>query len=89
MKFSTTIIALAAVASSAMAVVPIPVKGCQKTVVVKPTDTGCIQFATDNGTTFKNLLKWNEKLRGDCANLDVGHPLCVLGPKEHTKPTKP
>ncbi|KAF8944100.1 hypothetical protein BGZ47_004668 [Haplosporangium gracile] len=89
MKFSATLLVLAAVASSAMAVVPIPVKGCRKTVVVKSTDTGCIQFAGDNGTTFANLLKWNDKLRTDCANLDVGHPLCVLGPKEPTKPTKP
>ncbi|KAF9543034.1 hypothetical protein EC957_001318 [Mortierella hygrophila] len=88
MKFTTALIALAAVASSAMAVVPIPVEGCQKTVVVKSTDTGCIQFAGDNGTTFANLLKWNNKLRGDCANLDVGHPLCVLGPKEPTTPVK-
>ncbi|KAG9070751.1 hypothetical protein KI688_008291 [Linnemannia hyalina] len=88
MKFTTALIALAAVASSAMAVVPIPVEGCQKTVVVKSTDTGCIQFAGDNGTTFANLLKWNNKLRGDCANLDVGHPLCVLGPKEPTTPAK-
>ncbi|KAG0321191.1 hypothetical protein BGZ97_011938 [Linnemannia gamsii] len=89
MKFTATLLVLAAVASSAMAVVPIPVEGCRKTVVVKATDTGCIQFAGDNGTTFANLLKWNNKLRSDCANLDVGHPLCVLGPKEHTKPTKP
>ncbi|KAF9115629.1 hypothetical protein BGX30_006216, partial [Mortierella sp. GBA39] len=75
MKFTTTLLALAAVASSAMAVVPIPVEG----------DAG------DNGTTFANLLKWNNKLRGDCANLDVGHPLCVLGPKDAAvpKPTTP
>ncbi|KAF8986658.1 hypothetical protein BGZ52_008222, partial [Haplosporangium bisporale] len=72
MKISITILALAAIASQAMAVIPIPVKGCQKTVVVKPTDTGCTQFASDNHITFKQLLDWNTKLRTDCANLDVG-----------------
>ncbi|KAF9272905.1 hypothetical protein BGZ74_005024, partial [Mortierella antarctica] len=72
MKISVTILALAAIASQAMAVVPIPVKGCQKTVVVKPTDTGCDQFAAANNITFKDLLHWNKKLRTDCLNLDVG-----------------
>ncbi|KAG0028414.1 hypothetical protein BGZ81_004757, partial [Podila clonocystis] len=72
MKISVTILALAAIASQAMAVIPIPVKGCQKTVVVKSTDTGCDQFAAANNITFKQLLAWNEKLRPDCANLDVG-----------------
>ncbi|GJJ69449.1 hypothetical protein EMPS_01795 [Entomortierella parvispora] len=90
MKFSATLLVLAAVASQAMAVIPIPVKGCQKTVVVKSTDTGCVQFATDNHITFKQLLAWNEKLRTDCANLDVGAPLCVAGPstKPQPKPTQ-
>lgn len=41
------------------------------------TDTGCDAFATANGCTFADLLKWNDKLRPDCLNLDVGHPLCV------------
>ncbi|KAI1295969.1 hypothetical protein EDD11_007670 [Mortierella claussenii] len=60
-----------------MAVVPIPIKGCTKTVIVLPTDTGCADFAAKNGCTFQDLLKWNLKLRTDCANLDVNAPLCV------------
>jgi len=72
MKFSATLLVLAAVAAQTMAVIPIPVKGCKKTVVVKPSDSGCIQFATDNHITFQQLLAWNMKLRPDCANLDVG-----------------
>ncbi|KAG0208286.1 hypothetical protein BGX28_000678 [Mortierella sp. GBA30] len=77
MKFSLSFAVLALAASQAMAVVPVPVKNCTKTVVVKPTDTGCLQFATDNGIKVEQLMAWNEKLRGDCANLDVGAPLCV------------
>ncbi|KAF9348427.1 hypothetical protein BGX26_000169 [Mortierella sp. AD094] len=77
MKFTLSIAVLALAASQAMAVVPIPVKECTKTVVVQPTDTGCQAFATNNGCTFDELLKWNTKLRTDCANLDVGAPLCV------------
>ncbi|KAF9149879.1 hypothetical protein BGX20_005853, partial [Mortierella sp. AD010] len=71
MKFTASIFILAAVASQALAVIPIPVKECTKTVVVKPTDTGCDQFARDNGCTFAQLRLWNLKLRSDCANLDV------------------
>lgn len=37
----------------------------------------CVAFATKFGITFDDLLKWNTKLRTDCANLDVGYPLCV------------
>ncbi|KAF8976463.1 hypothetical protein BGZ46_008247 [Entomortierella lignicola] len=77
MKFTLSLTALALVASQAIAVVPIPIKGCTKTVVVQTTDTGCQDFATKNGCTFQQLLAWNTKLRTDCANLDVGAPLCV------------
>ncbi|KAG0040314.1 hypothetical protein BGZ83_002616 [Gryganskiella cystojenkinii] len=82
MKFSATLLVLAAVASQALAVVPVPVKGCQKTVQVKPTDTGCDQFASDNHITFKQLLAWNLKLSPKCDNLDVDAFLCVVGPKK-------
>ncbi|CAO3563189.1 unnamed protein product [Mortierella alpina] len=77
MKFTLSLAVLAVVASQAMAVVPIPIKGCTKQVTVLPTDVGCVDFAKANGCTFEELLKWNDKLRPDCANLDVGHPLCV------------
>ncbi|KAF9577159.1 hypothetical protein BGW38_007814, partial [Lunasporangiospora selenospora] len=71
MKFSLSLAVLALAASQAAAVIPIPVKNCIKTVVVKPTDSTCIQFSADNGITFKQLLAWNQKLRPDCKNLDV------------------
>ncbi|KAG0032668.1 hypothetical protein BGZ82_006459 [Podila clonocystis] len=77
MKFTLSVVVLALAASQAMAVVPIPIKGCTKNVTVLPTDTGCDAFAAANGCTFTDLLKWNDKLRPDCLNLDVGHPLCV------------
>ncbi|KAF9296780.1 hypothetical protein BGZ74_010171 [Mortierella antarctica] len=77
MKFTLSVAVLALAASQAMAVVPIPIKSCTKQVVVLPTDTGCDAFAAANGCTFADLLKWNDKLRTDCLNLDVGHPLCV------------
>ncbi|KAF9332849.1 hypothetical protein BG006_004271 [Podila minutissima] len=77
MKFTLSVAVLALAASQAMAVVPIPIKGCTKEVMVLPTDTGCDAFAAANGCTFADLLKWNDKLRPDCLNLDVGHPLCV------------
>ncbi|KAG0034268.1 hypothetical protein BGZ81_005615 [Podila clonocystis] len=77
MKFTLSVAVLALAASQAMAVVPVPIKGCTKEVMVLPTDTGCDAFAAANGCTFADLLKWNDKLRPDCKNLDVGHPLCV------------
>ncbi|KAF9192868.1 hypothetical protein BGZ51_004631 [Haplosporangium sp. Z 767] len=77
MKFTLSIAVLALAASQAMAVVPIPIDKCTKTVIVQPTDIGCEDFAAKNGCTFANLLEWNQKLRQDCLNLDVGHPLCV------------
>ncbi|KAG0363808.1 hypothetical protein BC939DRAFT_488813 [Gamsiella multidivaricata] len=77
MKLTLSVAVLALAASQAMAVVPIPIKECTKSVVVEPTDVSCIDFATKYGTTFENLLKWNQKLRDDCKNLDVGEPICV------------
>ncbi|KAG0010067.1 hypothetical protein BGZ80_001820 [Entomortierella chlamydospora] len=78
MKFSLSVVILALAASQAMAVIPIPVKECTKSVIVQPSDSdGCDLFASRHNTTFENMRKWNEKLRGDCANLDVGHPICV------------
>ncbi|KAF9986572.1 hypothetical protein BGZ65_007081 [Modicella reniformis] len=77
MKFTLSVAVLALAASQAMAVVPIPVKECTKSVVVAPHYTGCEQFATEHQITFPELLKWNTKLRTDCLNLDVGYPLCV------------
>ncbi|KAF8946508.1 hypothetical protein BGZ47_000379 [Haplosporangium gracile] len=77
MKFTFSIIALALVASQAAAVVPIPVKECTRSYVVEPGTPHCEAFATKFGVTFEDLLKWNQKLRPDCANLDVGYPICV------------
>ncbi|KAF8929747.1 hypothetical protein EDD21DRAFT_234065 [Dissophora ornata] len=77
MKFTLSAAVLALAASQAMAVVPIPIKGCTKTVVITPADLSCSDFATANGCTFADLLKWNTKLRTDCANLDVGASICV------------
>ncbi|KAF9181187.1 hypothetical protein BGZ51_001958 [Haplosporangium sp. Z 767] len=77
MKFTLSLAVLALAASQAMAVVPTPIKECTKTVIVQPTDTGCAAFAAANGCTFEQMLEWNLKLRTDCLNLDVGHPICV------------
>ncbi|KAF9431365.1 hypothetical protein BGZ76_000412 [Entomortierella beljakovae] len=77
MKITISLAVLAVVASQAMAVVPVPIKACTKKVLVTPTDLSCIDFATANGCTFADMLKWNDKLRSDCANLDVGAYLCV------------
>ncbi|KAG0252227.1 hypothetical protein BG011_007109 [Mortierella polycephala] len=77
MKFTLSLAVLALAASQAMAVVPTPIAECTKTVIVQPTDTGCADFAAVNGCTFDDMLKWNLKLRPDCLNLDVGHPICV------------
>ncbi|KAI1295971.1 hypothetical protein EDD11_007672 [Mortierella claussenii] len=61
-----------------MAVVPKPIKECTKSVIITPADSdGCAAFAGRHNVTFEDLLKWNEKLRTDCANLDEGHPICV------------
>ncbi|KAG0325234.1 hypothetical protein BG000_001879 [Podila horticola] len=78
MKIAASVAILALAASQAMAVVPIPVPECTKSVIIRPTDNdGCVAFATRWNTTFENLLKWNLKLRKDCLNLDEGHPICV------------
>ncbi|KAG0263108.1 hypothetical protein DFQ27_001910 [Actinomortierella ambigua] len=80
MKFPTTLVILAAVASSALAVVPRPRPGCKRLVMIMEGEVPCDPFAAKYGTTFAHLLKWNEKLRKDCKNLDVEHPICVDNP---------
>ncbi|KAF9959917.1 hypothetical protein BGZ72_008425 [Mortierella alpina] len=77
MKFSLSVAVLALFASQAMAVVPKPLGNCTKSQIVSLADTGCADFAARHGVEFKHLLAWNEKLRPDCLNLDVGHPICV------------
>ncbi|KAF9094633.1 hypothetical protein BGX29_009424 [Mortierella sp. GBA35] len=77
MKLTLSAIVLALAASQAAAVVPVPVKECTRSYVVEPGTPDCVAFATKFGITFPDLLKWNDKLRPDCANLDVGEPLCV------------
>ncbi|KAF9932940.1 hypothetical protein FBU30_006926 [Linnemannia zychae] len=78
MKFTiaAAVVALAAT-SQVAAVVPIPVKNCTHSYVVEPGTPGCQAFAEKFGITFKDLLAWNTKLREDCANLDIGYPMCV------------
>ncbi|KAG0056163.1 hypothetical protein BGZ89_002183 [Linnemannia elongata] len=77
MKFTLSAVVLALAASQAAAVVPVPVKECTHSYVVEPGTPDCGAFAAKFGITFADLLKWNDKLRPDCANLDVGEPLCV------------
>ncbi|GJJ68210.1 hypothetical protein EMPS_00556 [Entomortierella parvispora] len=77
MKFSVTIAALALGATQVMAVIPEPVKECTKSVIVSVANDTCVAFAGRHGTTFDDMLKWNNKLRKDCLNLDFGHPICV------------
>ncbi|KAG0281603.1 hypothetical protein BGZ95_001457 [Linnemannia exigua] len=78
MKFTLSAVVLALAATSQVAaVVPIPVKECTRSYIVEPGTPGCKAFADKFGITTDNLLAWNTKLRGDCANLDVGEPLCV------------
>ncbi|KAK3840554.1 MAG: hypothetical protein JOS17DRAFT_798502 [Linnemannia elongata] len=77
MKFTLSAVVLALAATQVAAVVPIPVPECTHSYVVEPGTPDCVAFATKFGITFDDLLKWNQKLRADCANLDVGEPLCV------------
>ncbi|KAF9121898.1 hypothetical protein BGW39_010168 [Mortierella sp. 14UC] len=78
MKFTISAVVLALAATSQVAaVVPVPVKECTHSYVVEPGTPGCDAFAAKFGITFADLLKWNDKLRPDCANLDVGYALCV------------
>ncbi|KAF9099347.1 hypothetical protein BGX23_002794 [Mortierella sp. AD031] len=77
MKFTLSAVVLALAASQAAAVVPIPVKECTMSYVVEPGTPGCDAFAAKFGVTFADLLKWNNKLRPDCANLDIGEAICV------------
>ncbi|KAF9141381.1 hypothetical protein BGX30_004928 [Mortierella sp. GBA39] len=77
MKNALTLALLSFAASQVMAVVPIPIKECTKTVVVDPKYDACTDFARDYNITFKDLLQYNEKLRKDCMNLDTGEKMCV------------
>ncbi|KAF9977072.1 hypothetical protein BGZ73_007044 [Actinomortierella ambigua] len=79
MKFITSLVVLAAAASSVLAVVPIPIKECKKLVMVTPADSdGCVLFAGRYGITYPMLVEWNAKLDAKhCKNLDVGHEVCV------------
>ncbi|KAG0273118.1 hypothetical protein BGZ95_011057 [Linnemannia exigua] len=77
MKNKLTLTFLAVAVSQVMAVVPIPIKECTKTVVVDPKYDACTDFARDYNITFKDLLQYNEKLRKDCMNLDTGEKMCV------------
>ncbi|KAF9101215.1 hypothetical protein BGX29_005881 [Mortierella sp. GBA35] len=72
---ATTLLTVAV--SQVVAVVPIPIKECTKTVVVDPKYDSCDEFAKDFNITFKDLLKYNEKLRKDCMNLNTGEKMCV------------
>ncbi|KAF9403723.1 hypothetical protein BGX21_000055 [Mortierella sp. AD011] len=93
MKFTASLLILAVVASQALGAVPAPVKQCTKTVTVatKPTTKGCSELAKANDITVAELRKWNNKLRHDCANVEVGTTLCVAVAKPtitaHAKPT--
>ncbi|KAG0367983.1 hypothetical protein BGX24_003015 [Mortierella sp. AD032] len=78
MKFTLSAVVLALAATSQVAaVVPVPIASCTRSYIVEPGTPDCVAFATKFGITFDDLLKWNAKLRTDCANLDVGEPLCV------------
>ncbi|KAG0287420.1 hypothetical protein BGZ96_008656 [Linnemannia gamsii] len=96
MKFTLCATILALAITQVMAVPPEPIGGCTKSVIVQSTDTTCIDFAERHGVTFEDLLRWNKKLRRDCKNLDVGHPICVSVTKgvcclaeDPNKPTTP
>ncbi|KAG0219135.1 hypothetical protein B0O80DRAFT_423714 [Mortierella sp. GBAus27b] len=77
MKFSLSVAILALAASQAMAVVPVPVKECQKSIIVAAQHQNCDVFGKMYNVTMADMLKWNGKLRPDCKNLDIGHPICV------------
>ncbi|KAF9932941.1 hypothetical protein FBU30_006927 [Linnemannia zychae] len=77
MRFILCATLIALTISQAAAVVPIPVKECTKSYVVEPGTPGCQAFARKFGIAVEDLIKWNQKLRTDCANLDVGYPMCV------------
>ncbi|KAG0283294.1 hypothetical protein BGZ96_012341 [Linnemannia gamsii] len=77
MKNALVLALLSVAVSQVMAVVPIPIKECTKTVVVDPKYDACTDFARDFNITFKDLLQYNEKLRKDCMNLDTGEKMCV------------
>ncbi|KAF9167765.1 hypothetical protein DFQ26_003160 [Actinomortierella ambigua] len=82
MKSVTSLVILAAAASSALAVIPRPVPGCIKFVMVQEDIDfdGCDAFAARHGTTFEHIFAWNDKLSWKCDNLDAGHPICIDNP---------
>ncbi|KAG0076952.1 hypothetical protein BGZ93_003816, partial [Podila epicladia] len=78
MTFTISAVVLALAATSQVtAIVSIPVKECTQSYVVEPGTPHCDAFAAKFGVTFLDLLKWNQKLRPDCLNLDIGYPICV------------
>ncbi|KAF9181188.1 hypothetical protein BGZ51_001959 [Haplosporangium sp. Z 767] len=90
MKFTLSVAALALAATQVMAVVPTPAANCTVSIMVTDSDVdGCVAFATRHNTTFEMLLKMNDKLRKDCLNLDVGHPICVSWDVKATQPATP
>ncbi|KAG0252228.1 hypothetical protein BG011_007110 [Mortierella polycephala] len=90
MKFTLSVAALALAATQVMAVVPTPAANCTVSIMVTDSDVdGCAAFAARHDTTFEMLLKMNDKLRKDCLNLDVGHPICVSWDVKATQPVSP
>ncbi|KAF9323814.1 hypothetical protein BG006_001119 [Podila minutissima] len=91
MKFTLSAVVLALAATQVQAIVPTPVKGCTQLVMITPADTSCVDFAAKFGITFEQLRALNLRLDAICANLDVGHPICVsnTGPNLGTLTSTP
>ncbi|KAG0073755.1 hypothetical protein BGZ93_010416 [Podila epicladia] len=91
MKFTLSAVVLALAATQVQAIVPTPVKGCTQLVMITPADTSCVDFGAKFGITFEQLRALNLRLDAICANLDVGHPICVsnTGPNLGTLTSTP
>ncbi|KAG0029228.1 hypothetical protein BGZ81_004010 [Podila clonocystis] len=91
MKFTLSAVVLALAATQVQAIVPTPVKGCTQQVIITPIDVSCSDFAAKFGLTFEQLRALNLRLDAVCANLDVGHPICVsnTGPNLGTLTSTP
>ncbi|KAF9318159.1 hypothetical protein BG003_011719 [Podila horticola] len=91
MKFILSAVVLALAATQVQAIVPTPVKGCTQQVVITPADVSCADFGAKFGLTFEQLRAMNLRLDAICANLDVGHPICVstTGPNLGTLTSTP